>query len=69
MQARALSGAATLRQDPLRTVQQGLQPGELVLMPSIGGGYLMGCAGFIAEPALCEQGPIPEERATADATA
>jgi 3-oxoacyl-[acyl-carrier-protein] synthase-3 len=24
-----------------------IRPGDLVLMPSIGGGYLMGCAGFI----------------------
>ena len=31
-----------------------IQAGELVLMPTIGGGYLMGCAGFIAEPALVE---------------
>lgn len=31
------------------------EAGELVLMPSIGGGYLMGCAGFIAEPALIER--------------
>lgn len=25
-----------------------IQPGELVLLPSIGGGYLMGCAAFVA---------------------
>jgi 3-oxoacyl-[acyl-carrier-protein] synthase-3 len=25
-----------------------IQPGELVLLPAIGGGYLMGCAAFIA---------------------
>ncbi len=31
------------------------QAGELVLLPSIGGGYLMGCAGFIVEPALLER--------------
>ncbi len=55
--------------DIVTDAEHKVQPGELVLMPSIGGGYLMGCAGFIAEPALCEQGPIPEERATADATA
>lgn len=41
--------------------------GDLVLLPSIGGGYLMGCAGFIAEPALCEQGRIPEEQALSEA--
>ncbi len=29
-----------------------IQEGELVLLPSIGGGYLMGCVGFIAEPQL-----------------
>jgi len=42
---------------------QRIRPGQLVLLPSIGGGYLMGCAGFIAEPSLCEQGQIPEEHA------
>jgi 3-oxoacyl-[acyl-carrier-protein] synthase III len=26
-----------------------IRPGELVLLPSIGGGYLMGCVGYIAE--------------------
>ncbi|MDA1194804.1 MAG: ketoacyl-ACP synthase III [Planctomycetota bacterium] len=29
-----------------------IQAGELILMPSIGGGYLMGCLGFLADPAL-----------------
>ena len=28
---------------------------ELILLPSIGGGYLMGCAGFIADPVLIER--------------
>ncbi len=32
-----------------------VQAGELVLLPSIGGGYLMGCIGFVAEPALIER--------------
>ncbi|MDF1701330.1 MAG: ketoacyl-ACP synthase III [Planctomycetota bacterium] len=32
-----------------------IQEGELVLLPSIGGGYLMGCIGFVAEPALLER--------------
>jgi 3-oxoacyl-[acyl-carrier-protein] synthase-3 len=31
-----------------------IRAGELVLMPSIGGGYLMGCTGFVVEPALVE---------------
>lgn len=31
-----------------------IQEGELVLLPSIGGGYLMGCVGFIAEPQLIQ---------------
>jgi 3-oxoacyl-[acyl-carrier-protein] synthase III len=31
-----------------------IREGDLVLLPSIGGGYLMGCVGFIAEPALIE---------------
>lgn len=48
---------------------QRVSSGDLILLPSIGGGYLMGCAGFIAEPALCEQGGIPEERATSEASA
>jgi 3-oxoacyl-[acyl-carrier-protein] synthase-3 len=30
----------------VRTVPDRIRPGELVLMPSIGGGYLMGCIGF-----------------------
>ena len=55
--------------DVVTDAEHKIQPNELVLMPSIGGGYLMGCVGFIAEPALCEQGPIPEERALAEATA
>jgi 3-oxoacyl-[acyl-carrier-protein] synthase-3 len=29
-----------------------IEAGDLVLMPSIGGGYLMGCVGFVAEPQL-----------------
>ena len=37
-----------------------IQEGELVLMPSIGGGYLMGCVGFVAEKSLVAQEPIPE---------
>jgi 3-oxoacyl-[acyl-carrier-protein] synthase-3 len=32
--------------------EERIQAGELVLMPSIGGGYLMGCIGFIAEESL-----------------
>ena len=34
--------------------EEKIQPGELILMPSIGGGYLMGCIGFIAEDSLVE---------------
>lgn len=32
-----------------------IQEGELILLPSIGGGYLMGCLGFVPEPALFER--------------
>ena len=35
-------------------MRERIQAGELVLLPSIGGGYLMGCVGFIAEPALVD---------------
>ena len=31
------------------------QAGELILLPSIGGGYLMGCSGFVAESTLLER--------------
>ena len=34
--------------------EERIQPGELILMPSIGGGYLMGCIGFIAEQSLVD---------------
>ena len=34
--------------------EQRIRAGELVLLPSIGGGYLMGCVGFIAGKALVE---------------
>ncbi len=39
--------------------------GDLVLLPSIGGGYLMGCAGFVAEKALVEAVGRTEAVATA----
>jgi len=32
----------------VRQPEHRIQPGELVLLPSIGGGYLMGCLGFVA---------------------
>jgi 3-oxoacyl-[acyl-carrier-protein] synthase-3 len=32
----------------VRQPEHVIQPGELVLLPSIGGGYLMGCAGYVA---------------------
>lgn len=40
-----------------------IQEGELVLLPSIGGGYLIGCVGFIAEPHLIGMDPIRDETA------
>jgi 3-oxoacyl-[acyl-carrier-protein] synthase-3 len=40
---------------------------ELILLPSIGGGYLMGCLGFTAEPALVER--IRQEEAAETAAA
>ncbi|MDJ0520600.1 MAG: ketoacyl-ACP synthase III [Planctomycetota bacterium] len=41
--------------------EQRFESGELVLLPSIGGGYLMGCAAFIAEPTLVERTRAQEE--------
>ena len=35
---------------------QRIRSGDLVLLPSIGGGYLMGCMGFVADAALTQQG-------------
>jgi 3-oxoacyl-[acyl-carrier-protein] synthase III len=32
----------------VRQPEERIRPGELVLLPSIGGGYLMGCVGFVA---------------------
>jgi 3-oxoacyl-[acyl-carrier-protein] synthase-3 len=32
----------------VRQPEHTIQPGELVLLPSIGGGYLMGCVGYLA---------------------
>jgi hypothetical protein len=34
----------------VRTTSDRIRPGELVLMPSIGGGYLMGSFGFVHNP-------------------
>ncbi len=39
--------------------------GDLVLMTAIGGGYLMGCAGFVADPVLIENIRKTEAVATA----
>jgi len=47
--------------------EQRFQPGELVLLPSIGGGYLMGCAGFVVEQALLDR--TRAQMATEPATA
>ena len=35
--------------------EERFEAGELVLLPSIGGGYLMGCSGFVVEPSLVER--------------
>jgi 3-oxoacyl-[acyl-carrier-protein] synthase-3 len=45
-----------------------IQSGELVLMPSIGGGYLMGCVGFVADKKLAALEPIEEPEAIATTT-
>ena len=44
-----------------------IRAGEMVLLPSIGGGYLMGCTGFIAEPALIERANAQAAPATVPA--
>ena len=45
-----------VRTDP----EQRIQAGELVLMPSIGGGYLMGCAGLVVDKHLASLAPYEE---------
>jgi 3-oxoacyl-[acyl-carrier-protein] synthase-3 len=44
-----------------------VKAGELILIPSIGGGYLMGCIGFVAEQALIDR--IEAQEAQKPATA
>ena len=46
--------------------EERIQAGELVLMPSIGGGYLMGCIGFIAEEPLIKAMEADRELAAAE---
>jgi 3-oxoacyl-[acyl-carrier-protein] synthase-3 len=49
--------------DVVEQPEHRIQEGELVLLPTIGGGYLMGCIGFVAEKSLVAQDPIPEPAA------
>lgn len=48
---RVLDDDGTVREIVVKEDQR-IQEGELVLLPSIGGGYLMGCIGFVPEPAF-----------------
>jgi 3-oxoacyl-[acyl-carrier-protein] synthase-3 len=48
---------------------QRIEGGDLVLLPSIGGGYLMGCVGFVAGSQLAAQTPHDDPAAPLDATA
>jgi 3-oxoacyl-[acyl-carrier-protein] synthase-3 len=46
--------------DVVEQPEHKIKKGELVLLPSIGGGYLIGCIGFIAEPHLTELAPVQD---------
>ncbi len=49
--------------DVVEQPEHRIREDDLVLMPSIGGGYLMGCVGFIAQAPLTNQGRYEDEPA------